>query len=214
MVSTEEKDLRSEHINENSLGPQQEKSKRARNAIMESTIRSLVEVGYSETSLVRVAKAAGFSKGAIQHHYPSKEDLIAQTLDNLISRTFSQSPKTRRPKSVDKALLRAWDNFVDTPPYRALLEILNAARTDKKLKKRIGKELVAWRDRMDLQSIENYEAVNGDDEDVVMLLNMNRSFMRGLLLQEQYGFSHETTIKYLHKWVEMLSPLLRLKEKP
>ncbi len=205
--------MKSEHVNEITLGPQQEKSKRARNAIIDATIDSLVEVGYAETSLVRVAKAAGFSKGAIQHHFPSKEDLIAQTVDKLISRTISPPPASRRARTVEEALLRAWKTFVDTPAYRALLEILNAARTDKKLKKRIGKDLIAWRDRMDLQSLENYEAVSGDDEDVVMLLNMNRSFMRGLLMQEQYGFSEETATRYLRKWVEMISPLLRLKEK-
>jgi len=205
--------LKSENLELNGLGPQQAKSERARNAIINATINSLFEVGYAETSLVRVAKLAGFSKGAIQHHFPSKEDLIAQTLDKLVSRTMPPNSSSYNARTVDEALLRAWKKFVDTPPYRALIEILNAARTDKNLKKRIGRNLVKWRKRMDVQSLESYEAVDGDDEEVVMLLNMNRSFMRGLLMQEQYGFSQETTLQYLHKWIEMLSPLLKLKDK-
>lgn len=205
--------MKSENLELNGLGPQQAKSERARNAIINATINSLFEVGYAETSLVRVAKLAGFSKGAIQHHFPSKEDLIAQTLDKLVSRTMPPNSSSYNARTVDEALLRAWKKFVDTPPYRALIEILNAARTDKNLKKRIGRNLVKWRKRMDVQSLESYEAVDGDDEEVVMLLNMNRSFMRGLLMQEQYGFSQETTLQYLHKWIEMLSPLLKLKDK-
>ena len=43
-------------------GVQQAKSERARKAICEATIDSLVEVGYAETSLNRVAATAGFSQ--------------------------------------------------------------------------------------------------------------------------------------------------------
>ncbi len=190
---------------------QQAKSARARKAIIDATIKSLVEVGYSETSLSRVAKAAGFSKGALQHHFPSKEDLIAQTLDTLLSRTMPPNTNSQKASSIEEALMRAWKKFVNTVPYRALLDILNAARTNKALQNRISDELFSWGERMNAQSLESYEAVNGDDEEVVMLLNMNRCFMRGLLIQEQYGANSETTIRYLHQWIEMISPLLRLK---
>ena len=44
-----------------------------------------------------------------------------------------------------------------------------------------------------------------------MLLNMTRSFMRGLLIQEQYGVSPEETLSYVGKWIEMVSPLLALR---
>ena len=72
------------------IGKQQAKSIRAREAICEATIGSLVDVGYAETSLNRVATAAGFSKGALQYHYPSKEDLIAATLNRLLERPLMQ----------------------------------------------------------------------------------------------------------------------------
>ena len=192
------------------LGVQQAKSTRARNAICDATIDSLVCVGYAETSLNRVAAAAGFSKGALQHHFPSKEDLIAETVDRLLLRTFL--PQNRKPASVEDALLNAWNRFINTPAYRALMEILNAARTDMALQKRISADLVAWGQKMDQQSLENYSAVDGDDEDVVMLLNMNRSFMRGLLIQEQYGVSREKTLRYVKKWIELIAPLIEIKD--
>ncbi|XOV86489.1 MAG: TetR/AcrR family transcriptional regulator [Pseudomonadota bacterium] len=192
-------------------GLQEAKSQRAREAISEATIDSLVQVGYSETSLSRVAKLAGFSKGAVQHHFTSKEDLIAATLDRLLERTFQPRAPSSRARTVEDALMTAWMRFINTPPYRALMEILIAARTDAQLRTRISKDLVRWGRRMDRQSLENYEAVSGDPEDVVMLLNMNRSFLRGLLLQEQYGISKKKTLLYVQKWIELIAPLLRLK---
>lgn len=192
-------------------GLQQTKSKRAKKAICEATIESLVQVGYSETSLNRVATAAGFSKGALQHHFPSKEDLIAATVDLLLQRTFQTQPPRKKPKTVEDALLSGWTRFVNTPPYRALMEILNTARTDKNLRKRIADDLITWGEKLDAGSVEGYEAISGNEEDVIMLINMHRSFMRGLLFQEQYGVSAEKTLHYVKKWIAMIAPLLKIK---
>jgi len=192
------------------LGKQQTKSIRARDAICEATIDLLVEVGYAETSLNRVASNAGFSKGALQHHYPSKEDLIAATLNRLLERPFKRE---RNPvKSVEDALWIAWKKYINTPAYRALLEILNAARTDDLLQTRIAAELLAWGRALDEQSLAQYESISGDDDEVVMILNMTRSFMRGLLVQEHYGNDQTKILGYIKKWITMVSPLIRLRE--
>ena len=191
-------------------GLQQAKSERARAAICDATIAALAEVGYAETSLNRVASMADFSKGAVQHHFPTKEDLIAATLDTLLLRTVQS--RIAEPKSVEDALLEAWQRFINTPAYRALMEVLNAARTDAALRQRISSDLVDWGKKLDQQSLARYQSVSGNAEDVVMLLNMTRSFMRGLLIQEQYGVTAATTLNYVRKWIELIAPLLKLSE--
>ncbi|GIS20510.1 MAG: hypothetical protein CM15mP120_24260 [Pseudomonadota bacterium] len=79
------------------VGLQQAKSERARAAICDATIASLAAVGYAETSINRVAAMADFSKGAVQHHFPTKEDLIAATVDALLLRTVQSRGKNRQP---------------------------------------------------------------------------------------------------------------------
>ena len=192
------------------VGLQQAKSERARAAICDATIAALAEVGYAETSLNLVAAMADFSKGAVQHHFPTKEDLIAATLDALLLRTVQS--RAALPKSVEEALLEAWQRFINTPAYRALMEVLNAARTDTALRQRIASDLVDWGQKLDQQSLSRYQAVSGNGEDVVMLLNMTRSFMRGLLIQEQYGVTSAATLDYVRKWIELIAPLLELNE--
>jgi len=191
------------------IGKQQAKSIRARDAICEATIGLLVEFGYAETSLNRVAANAGFSKGALQHHYPSKEDLISATLNRLLERPFKRA---RNPvKNAEEALMVAWTKYINTPAYRALLEIFNAARTDDLLQTRIADELLDWGRALDEQSLEQYEAISGDDDEVVMLLNMTRSFMRGLLVQESYGNDRVKSLLYIKKWISLISPLIKLR---
>ena len=192
------------------VGLQQAKSERARASICDATIAALAEVGYAETSLNRVASMADFSKGAVQHHFPTKEDLIAATLDTLLLRTVQS--RIAEPKSVEDALLEAWQRFINTPAYRALMEVLNAARTDAALRQRISSDLVDWGKKLDQQSLARYQSVSGNAEDVVMLLNMTRSFMRGLLIQEEYGVTAATTLNYVRKWIELIAPLLKLSE--
>ena len=180
-----------------------------------ATIQLLAELGYAETTIAGVAQNAGFSKGAVQYHFPTKEELIAATVEHLLMRTVSSASQSY--ESVDSALLNAWQRLVNTSAYRALLEVLNAARIDRKLRLRISAELVAWGKNLDKQSLTIYQSANEQlsahegDTEVVMLLNMTRSFMRGLLTQEQYGVSPEETLTYVAKWVELIAPMLKLR---
>lgn len=151
----------------------------------------------------------------MQYHFPTKEELIAATVEHLLMRTESSASQSY--ESVDSALLNAWQRLVNTSAYRALLEVLNAARIDRKLRLRISAELVAWGKNLDKQSLTIYQSANEQlpahegDTEVVMLLNMTRSFMRGLLTQEQYGVSPEETLTYVAKWVELIAPMLKLR---
>ena len=173
-------------------------------------------MGYAETTIAGVAQDAGFSKGAVQYHFPTKEELIAATVEHLLMRTV---PSVSRPyESVDAALLNAWQRLINTSAYRALLEVLNAARIDSKLRLRISAELLAWGKNLDQQSLSIYQSANEQltpneaDAEVIMLLNMTRSFMRGLLTQEQYGVSPAETLTYVGKWIELIAPMLKLRE--
>jgi AcrR family transcriptional regulator len=181
----------------------------------QATIALLAKVGYSETTIAGVAQHAGFSKGAVQYHFPTKEELIAATLEHLLMRTVSSA--TQRYDSVENALMNAWQRLINTSAYRALLEVLNAARIDRKLRLRISGQLLAWGKNLDQQSLDIYESADADlpgeegDAEVIMLLNMTRSFMRGLLTQEQYGVTPEETLNYVAKWIELIAPLLALR---
>ena len=193
---------------------QEAKTAKARSLIINATIKSLAKNGYAETSLAAVARDAGYTKGALQHHFVNKEDLVSETLDELLYRSIKPySGKIEDGEtSVVEGLMTAWTKMVNTSAYRALLEILNASRTNKTLKKRINGNLRQWGKRMDEQAIATYESVSGDPDEVVMLMNMNRCFMRGLLLQELYGIKQETSLQYLERWVGMIAPLLKLKQ--
>ena len=128
---------------------QEARSTRTRNAICEATIACLVEYGYGETTLGRVVEKAGVSNGALLHHFPSKEHLMTAAARHLLARTFER-PKRRLPDNpTDRDVIATdlktnWSYYINTPQYRALLEILIALRTDKTLRQQIAPTLHAY----------------------------------------------------------------------
>ncbi len=54
-----------------------------RSQLIEATIATLAERGFSRTTLTDVARRAGLSHGLVLFHFQSKENLLAETLDHL-----------------------------------------------------------------------------------------------------------------------------------
>ncbi|MBR9862246.1 MAG: TetR/AcrR family transcriptional regulator [Rhodobacteraceae bacterium] len=185
---------------------------RVRKEICEATINCLTKVGYAETSLQRVAKTAGFSKGALQHHFPTKEDLMVATADRLLERPFIKRRKTEnRPTSVEDEIMLQWHKLTNTDAYLALLEILIATRTDQKLQDRIKNKLADWNDALDQHALSTFEPIQGTNEDVVAIATMTRSLMRGLVIQDRYSHDPEKTLDLIHRWIAFIEPELALR---
>lgn len=211
--------VRSMVIDVQSLGKQEAKSLKAREAICRAAISCLVELGYAETSINRVAERASLSKGALQHHFPTKEDLIAAVVETLLARPLARvhslRPEAgRKDTEIVAARLRSgWTDFVNTGSYRALLEILVAARTDAGLRNRIEQILQAWNRAHDLQTRESYEAESGDDDDVELLMVMHRALLRGLVIQDRYVSDPRYNARVVERWISIVAPMLRLRRR-
>lgn len=88
-------------------------SRDARRAqVIEATINSLSEQGYSRTTLTGVARRAGISHGLVLFHFQSKENLLAETLDFLAQEYQSNwqmalDAADKAPPAQISALVRA-----------------------------------------------------------------------------------------------------------
>src|ERR1700753_342772 len=54
-----------------------------REALIEATLKCLKRYGHDGVSVRRISSAAGVSIGLINHHFPSKSGLIAETYETL-----------------------------------------------------------------------------------------------------------------------------------
>ncbi|MCU9836833.1 TetR/AcrR family transcriptional regulator [Ruegeria sp. WL0004] len=170
--------------------PQDQRSKAMQARIVRATITCLDRLGYAETTFARIQAKAGVSRGAITHHFPTRQALVAATAMELLANALG--PVERRAASADqpepvRALItRAWGQVVNSAGGRAMVEILVACRTDKELYHLLEQRLHDW-DAQSRGSINRaYRGSGKDPDDAELLWSMTRNFLRGLVLHDKF----------------------------
>ena len=116
---------------------EQDRSVRTRRRLLDAAVDCLVQRGYARTTTHEVAQRAGMTRGALFHHYPTKQRLVTAALahlDWLRLRDFQRSFAELAPGEdvADRLVETLWSLMHDRRAY-AELELLVAARTDPEL---------------------------------------------------------------------------------
>jgi AcrR family transcriptional regulator len=120
---------------------QESRSAETRARALETAITLLYTRGYAATNILSVAAEAGVSRGALQHQFPSKVDLmlhVVQTVYDQESVLYGeQLGKIADPRERMLAFPEvAWD-VLSRPSGVAVLEILQGSRSDPELAARL-----------------------------------------------------------------------------
>ncbi|SFS10437.1 TetR/AcrR family transcriptional regulator [Sphingomonas jatrophae] len=120
-------------------GLQQRKSAETRVTILDAAVDCLARVGYARTTTQLIAKVANVSRGAMLHHYSTKQELIASVIDYAFYRHLEQFitsvrelPEVERMRD-NAGILIDW-RLYQSREYSAYLELTVAARTDEELR--------------------------------------------------------------------------------
>jgi AcrR family transcriptional regulator len=118
---------------------QQRKSAQTRIAILEAAIECLEKYGYARTTTQLIAQVAEISRGAMLHHYATKQDLIASVIDYTFYKrmeSFLDRVKhlSERQRVEDIAGVEQYWKSILTPEFTAYIELSMAARTDEELR--------------------------------------------------------------------------------
>src|SRR5580704_12862343 len=66
-------------------GPNAERRATTRDKILAAAVRCLNDVGYAQTSTVRVAAEADVARGSLLHQFPTRIDLILAVADHALA---------------------------------------------------------------------------------------------------------------------------------
>jgi AcrR family transcriptional regulator len=133
---------------------QGERTRAMRLRLMEATVDSLVELGWSGTTTTVVSQRAGVSRGAQLHHFPSKQTLVVAAVEHLTDRRRDDMRRHAQALTEHDRIRGVLEilaaQFV-SPVFFAALELWVAARTDADLResvapleRRIGRETHAY----------------------------------------------------------------------
>jgi AcrR family transcriptional regulator len=112
--------------------------------LLDATAASLVEVGYANTTTTEVCRRAGVSRGALLHHYPTKDELVAAAVSHIVDLrveefrvTLGSLPDTTSiVDRLETAIDVLWGIFHgDTAA--SWIELAVASRTDEWLRQRM-----------------------------------------------------------------------------
>lgn len=98
-----------------------------RKQLIEATIASINDVGFSDTTVKQISQRAGVSTGIIHHYFGGKEDLLEATMRKLLTdlrvETVERLQTATTPKARLEAIIEAnfSDKLFDVAPVTAWL---------------------------------------------------------------------------------------------
>jgi AcrR family transcriptional regulator len=189
---------------------QQERSSRTRALLLDATIECLVELGYANTTVAEICQRAGLSRGAQQHHFTTKAELMTSALEHLFTRLAQKildADLPAGPGRLEKGIDLLWEAYSGTLSTAAV-ELWVAARTDEELRR----SLLPVDRALGHATFEFYRRLVGDAEmpagaaelETVLLLTVN--LFRGLALDAMIGGDPGRRAALLAEWKSRVLP--------
>ena len=193
--------------------PKQDRSRLTRQRILEAAVESLAIRGWEASSVSVIAAEAGASRGALQHHFPTREDLIIAALDYMFEQrtelaTTMTVPDLSGTERVAHVLRAVVDLYVG-PLFKAALQVWNAAAADPVLRDRIlplERKFGSGVHEMTVRLL----AVDDTDPRVRALIQGTLDMARGLALADVLTDDSRRRRRVVDTWAEQLAAGLGL----
>ena len=194
--------------------PQQDRSRATRQKLLVASVESLAEVGYAATTVAVVAARAGVSRGAAQHHFPTRADLFAAAVEYMtevrLMEIREQASRLPSGSGRTEAIVGMLADVYTGPLFRAALHLWVAASTEEPLRQQIVRlEAHVGRQahRALLEVLDVSERTPGVRETVQGVLDMSR----GLGLADLLSDDSSRRQGVVRQWARILDQTLALR---
>ncbi len=191
---------------------QQERRAATRALILDCTVASLLERGYAATTISAVQERAGLARGTVQHHFPSKNELVIEATTFVVEARLERvrheaqllSPGAR---PIDAVVDLGWRDL-NSPAFFVALELWVAARTEPALRDRLVQE----ERRLFAQLREVYTQVLGEpyasDPRTAEIVEFTVDLLTGLSLTTMLSGNLGEREAVLRQWKRAVAALL------
>jgi AcrR family transcriptional regulator len=119
--------------------PKQDRSRATRQRLLEAAVACLAEHGWAGSTVSVVAERAGVSRGAAQHHFPTREDLFTAAVE-YVAEERSTALRALFPHGAAddrRTVVAALVDLYTGPLFRAALHLWVAASNEDQLRPRV-----------------------------------------------------------------------------
>jgi AcrR family transcriptional regulator len=162
---------------------QASKSTRTRNAILDATLECLAELSYPEVTISAVSCRSGVSKGGIQYHYPSRQELLSEAVGHLFERRLAAFQNDLSELPSDNAIA---DHIIDShwkhlkePEFQIYQQLIVASRSNPSFRELLVRKYRAFMSEWRELSLQSFGWDTADVE-VARLGNIAQFLMDGM----------------------------------
>jgi len=136
---TETMDVRKQTTKTSPRRKQEERSAVARAKLISAAITLFCERGFSRTATADIASLAGLTRGAIQHHFASRQELVTSILLDVEAKVIESFTAAAPKPNVDleeriDILIDGLSKVSQSPLYLAAMDIWFTSRSDPDLR--------------------------------------------------------------------------------
>lgn len=167
--------------------------------LLNATIDLLHDNGFSRLSTPQIAAHAGVSRGALTHHFSSKEELITDAINDMLERVTADLHRfaediARRGGSSDEIVDYIWQMMSDRLFY-VTMEYLPEARHNDEFKERLIPVVKKFHAGLDAIWMALAARRGADPEKTRTVMNTTMCLVRGMIaqtvLREDPGYFNE-----------------------
>lgn len=166
---------------------QEERSTETRARLIDATLDLLVERGYALATTAEIAARAGVTRGALNHHFSGKDDLIVQSVSHLLRSWIGEIRQVAELVKAGKLSLsdfvdRMWELF-SGKLFLVTLEHVTAARHNPYLREQLVSVTREFHAALDGTWQDFFDGTGLRKPEVEAAFNATLCLMRGMSLQ-------------------------------
>lgn len=112
------------------------RSQATRSRLVQATIDSLIEHGYSKTTGVEICRRAGVTRGALNYHFPDYSALLIDTLREVYT-TLKVEPDA---SSLERVVRSGYKNVIQ-PEFKVVIELWLASQNDPEIGDKLARAI-------------------------------------------------------------------------
>ena len=167
---------------------QEERSETTRAQLIDAAVSCLSELGYLESTVAVVAGRAGVSRGAVQHHFGSRAELLIAVVDDLglaLSRTKEIATDIPIRERVSQSIDQTWQ-LLRSPHFKAVVQIWLAMQSDKTVLAAVRTKVAKIEDELDKKWLRLFADVRLQTKQISVIRHVVLGTLRGLSLRHTY----------------------------
>lgn len=166
---------------------QSERSAQMQEKILTATLDCIYECGFQNVSTSVVVRHAKISRGALLHHFPTKESLIAASVQMLLADEIALVREKagayhNHELTIDDFVDFLWERFSGRL-FMITIDFLSSARTDPALRDAILPHSLGFHNSLNEIWSQFFVTKGGKPAEIELLLNTTLCLMRGMGVQ-------------------------------